>query len=248
VAEPRKIKLSLEYDGTAYQGWQLQATGPTLQGVLEEKLSLLAGAPIRVIGAGRTDSGVHALGQVASFETQSPIPLDELLRALNALLPSDFAVHSATLVPSDFDARRSARGKLYRYRIWNAPERSAFEGRYAWWVKRPLDIAAMRAGAAHLLGEHDFSSFRASNCQAKHPIRKLRLLDIEVTAPLVRIEVEATAFLKHMVRNIVGTLVDVGKGKRTAESIGALLAARDRTQAGPTAPAHGLFLVSVRYP
>jgi tRNA pseudouridine38-40 synthase len=246
---PRKLKLTLEYDGTAYRGWQVQAEGATIQGVLEEKLEVITGTPVRVTGAGRTDSGVHALAQVASFETRSEIAPEQLVRALNALLPPDIAAQEAELVGPDFDARRSARGKIYHYQIWNAERRSAFHGRYAWRLRRPLQQGAMRAAAAHLLGEHDFSAFRAADCPAKHPVRTVRRIEItELQAPLVRIEIEATAFLKHMVRNIVGTLVEVGKGKRTPDDVARVLAGRDRTQAGPTAPAHGLFLVRVHYP
>jgi tRNA pseudouridine38-40 synthase len=245
----RVLKLVLEYDGTAYRGWQIQATGPTIQGILEEKLSILTGGPVRVVGSGRTDSGVHAFMQVASFATESPRPAGEMLRALNALLPRDIAVKSVLEAPPDFDARRSARGKVYRYQIWNVRERSVFHDRFAWHIARPLEVGAMRAGAAHLLGEHDFSSFRAADCPARHPVRVVRRAELDDSQmPLLRFEVEATAFLKHMVRNIVGTLVEVGLGKRTPESMGPLLAARDRRQAGATAPAKGLFLVAVFYP
>jgi tRNA pseudouridine38-40 synthase len=245
----RTLKLLLEYDGTAYQGWQIQATGPTIQGVLEEKLAVLLRSPVRVTAAGRTDAGVHALGQVVSFRTESTMPVARLLRGLNALLPRDIAVRGGEEVPEGFDARRSARGKLYRYRLWNTPERSAFQGPYAWHVPRPLDLDAMREAAQALLGEHDFSAFRAADCPAKNPVRLLRRLEIlETGGPLLDLEIEATAFLKHMVRNIVGTLVEVGQGKRPAESLAGLLASRDRTHAGATAPPHGLFLVEIRYP
>jgi tRNA pseudouridine38-40 synthase len=245
----RVLRLVLEYDGSAYCGWQIQATGSTIQGILEEKLALLTGSPVRVVGAGRTDSGVHALAQVASFATESSRPAGEMLRALNALLPRDIAVKSVEEAPPDFDARRSARGKIYRYQIWNARERSAFHDRFAWHIARPLKVGAMCAGATQLLGEHDFSSFRAADCPARHPVRVIRRAEFdEGQKPLLRFEVEATAFLKHMVRNIVGTLVEVGLGKRSPESIGPLLAARDRRQAGVTAPAKGLFLVKVLYP
>jgi tRNA pseudouridine38-40 synthase len=245
----RTLKLVLEYDGTAYQGWQIQARGPTIQGVIEEKLATLTGTRVRLIGAGRTDSGVHAWRQVASFRTEHPIPTEKLQRALNALLPRDIAVLSAEEAAADFDARRNARGKRYRYQIWNSRVRSAFHERFTWQVAQTLDVAAMRRAAAHLVGEHDFSALRAADCPARHAVRTVRRVDCDDSArPMLAIDVEATAFLKHMVRNLVGTLVEVGLGKRDPASIPELLQARDRTRAGPTAPARGLFLAEVFYP
>jgi tRNA pseudouridine38-40 synthase len=248
---PRAIRLTIEYDGTAYNGWQTQPNGTTIQQLLEEKLFAFTREEIRVTGAGRTDAGVHALGQVASFATSSGRTPDDFRYRLNALLPPDIAVREATEVDAGFDARRSARGKLYRYRIWNSGVRCAFEGRYAWLLRPALDLEAMRRAAAMLLGEHDFSAFRAADCQAPNPVRVLRRLDIDVDRvrpELCVVHAEATAFLKHMVRNLVGTLVQVGLGKRPAEDVAEVLASRDRRRAGPTAPPHGLFLVEVYYP
>ncbi len=242
------VKLILSYDGTRYVGWQVQPNGPSVQAEVERALATLHGAPVRVTAAGRTDAGVHALGQVGSFAVERALPVSAYVKGMNALLPEDVAVRHAEVRDAPFDARRDARGKRYRYRIENGPTRAPLTRLQAWQVFRPLDAAAMREAAAPLLGRHDFSAFRAADCEAHHAVRELRRLDV-IEAGDGRIEVvaEATAFLKHMVRNLVGTLVEVGLGARAAGSMPALLASRDRTLAGRTAPPQGLVLEEVFY-
>ena len=242
------VKLVLSYDGTRYVGWQVQPNGPSIQAAVEQALATLHKEPVRITGAGRTDAGVHAFGQVASFAVERPLPLSAYVKGMNALLPEDIAVRSAEVRATPFDARRDARGKRYRYRIENLPTRAPLTRLQAWQLFRPLDVAAMHAAAQALLGRHDFSAFRASDCEAAHAVRELRRLAVE-PGPDGRIDVvaEATAFLKHMVRNLVGTLVEVGLGDRSPGSMAELLAARDRTRAGRTAPAHGLLLEEVFY-
>ena len=242
------VKLVLSYDGTRYVGWQVQPNGPSIQAEVERALGTLHKEPVRVTGAGRTDAGVHALGQVASLAVERPLPVSAYVKGMNALLPDDVAVREAEVREAPFDARRDARGKRYRYRIENLPTRSPLTRQQAWQVFRPLDVAAMQAAAAPLLGRHDFGAFRAADCEAAHAVRELRRLDVLADGG-GRIEVvaEATAFLKHMVRNLVGTLVEVGLGARAAASMEDLLASRDRTLAGRTAPPQGLLLDEVFY-
>jgi tRNA pseudouridine38-40 synthase len=242
------VKLTLEYDGTRYVGWQTQPNGPSVQAEVERALAELHGGPRRVTGAGRTDAGVHALGQVASFREDAPLPLRAYVQGMNALLPADIAVRAAGLEPEGFDARRSARGKRYRYRIVSAPTRAPLSRLQAWQLFRPLDLAGMRAAAAPLLGVHDFSAFRAADCDARHAVREVRRLDL--LAPRegeLALVIEATAFVRHMVRNIAGTLVEVGLGRRPPGSVAEALASRDRTRAGRTAPPQGLVLEEVFY-
>jgi tRNA pseudouridine38-40 synthase len=241
------LKLTLEYDGAQFVGWQAQAEGRSVQGVLEQAVAKLAKESVRVTGAGRTDSGVHARGQVASLQVAQRLPLRAWTVGLNALLPADLACVNAEEVPDGFDARRWARGKRYIYSILQTPVRLPLMRGRAWEIRRPLDVAAMQRAAPALLGAHDFSSFRAADCPANHPNRDLKRLEILDEGPRVRLIVEATAFLKHMVRNLTGTLVEVGHGKRAADSMTALLAARNRMLAGMTAPAHGLVLDEVFY-
>ncbi len=242
------VKLVLEYDGTRYVGWQVQPNGPSVQDAVERALGTLRGAPGRVTAAGRTDAGVHALGQVVSFPEERPLPLAAYVKGMNALLPADVAVRAASVEADGFDARRSARGKRYRYRIENAATRAPLSARYAWQVFRPLDASAMRAAAGHLVGRHDFAAFQASDCEARHAVRDVRRLEVAGDAGgRIDVVVEATAFVKHMVRNLAGTLVEVGEGRRAAASIPDLLASRDRTRAGRTAPPQGLCLEEVFY-
>jgi tRNA pseudouridine38-40 synthase len=246
------LKLTLEYDGAPFVGWQVQPNGPSVQGVLQEAIERLCGSPVRATGAGRTDAGVHARGQVASFDPPRELPLAAWTAGLNAHLPPEVACVRAEEAPAGFDARRWARGKRYVYGILRSPSRSPLLRGRVWEIRRPLDADAMRAAAFALCGRHDFSAFRAADCPARTTVREVRRLDIEVErlgpdAELVRLTIEATAFLKHMVRNIAGTLVEVGHGKRAAGSIEELVAARDRTRAGPTAPPHGLCLEEVFY-
>lgn len=243
----RTIKLTLEYDGTDFVGWQVQPNGRTVQAVVEEALARLLHERTPVMGAGRTDAGVHAAGQVATLRTEHSLPLRAYVMGMNSLLPHDVAVLEAEEMPPDFHARHSASGKRYVYRITNRPVRAPLLRRTHWQIYRPLDVEAMRAGAVHLLGEHDFSALRASDCPARTTRRVMRRLDVEAQGQEIVFTLEATAFLKHMVRNIVGTLVEVGQGKRAPASIAALLESGDRTQAGPTAPPQGLVMDRVFY-
>jgi len=216
--------------------------------VLEAALAELLGAPgVAASAAGRTDAGVHALGQVVAFDAPRALPPKAYLRGLSSLLPEDVAVVAAEEVPDTFDPRRWASGKRYRYLVSRRSGRAPLLRRTHWEVFAPLDIRAMRVSAPALLGTHDFSSFRAADCEAPHPRRTLRTLDLHEEGEVLRIEVEGTAFLKHMVRNIVGSLVEVGRSKRPPGWVGEVLLAKDRTLAGPTAPAHGLTLVEVSY-
>jgi tRNA pseudouridine38-40 synthase len=242
------VKLVLEYDGTRYVGWQVQPNGPSVQAEVERALEALHKAPRRVIAAGRTDAGVHALGQVVSFFEREPLPVKAYMQGMNAILPADVAVRAATLEPDGFDARRSASGKRYRYRIQNDPVRAPLSRHSAWQVFRPLDADAMRAAAVHLLGRHDFACFRAADCACAHAVRVIRRCEVAgESGGRIDVVLEATAFVRHMVRNITGTLVDVGTGRRTPESLPALLLTRDRGLAGPTAPPQGLCLEEVFY-
>lgn len=241
------VRLTLEYDGTEYRGWQVQPRGPTIQGILEDALAVLLKHRVRVQGSGRTDAGVHALGQVANFTCPDDRDLARLQRSLNALTPDDITVTSATAAAPSFDARRDARRRVYEYRLWNRPWRSAFNDRYAWHVSRPLCVDAMREALTALEGEHDFSCFRAAGCGAATPVRRIYRNQLYRWEEHWVYRIEATGYLRHMVRNIVGTLVQVGLGERTPDGLPALIEGRDRTRAGATAPARGLFLVEVRY-
>src|SRR5512147_162653 len=241
-----QYRLLLEYDGTDYHGWQLQPDARTLQGELEAALSTALRHPVRVAAAGRTDAGVHALGQVVTFRTAHVIEPRELRKSLNALTPPDMAVHEIDVVADTFDARRHALARVYEYRIWNQPWRSAFWHRFTWHVPRALDVRAMRMAASVLSGEHDFSAFRAADCDADHPVRRVFQSGFTEAEGLCVYRVEANAFLKHMVRAIMGTLVEVGTGQRAPESLQDVLASRDRGRAGQTAPPQGLVLTTVR--
>jgi tRNA pseudouridine38-40 synthase len=242
------VKLTLSYDGTRFVGWQLQPNGRSVQAEVEKALETLHKAPRRVTAAGRTDAGVHARAQVVSFREERPLPLSAYVKGMNALLPEDVAVHAASIEPDGFDARRSARGKRYRYVIENAATRAPLGRLQAWQLFGPLDVEAMRAAARHLVGRHDFAAFQAADCAADHAVREVRRLEV-LGAPGGRLEivVEATAFVKHMVRNIVGTLAEVGQGRRQPDSMPELLGRGDRREAGRTAPPQGLFLEEVFY-
>jgi len=244
-----QLRLTIEYDGTAYQGWQVQPNAPTIQETLERALATALREPVRVRGAGRTDAGVHACGQVAAARvTRAPSDLPRLQKSLNALTPDDIAIREVALVDDAFDPRRDARSRVYEYRILNAPAPSPFWWRYAWHVPDPLDAPAMHEAATRLEGEHDFEAFRGADpVPVRSTVRRVLESAVHVDASFVVFRIEATAFLKHMVRNVVGTLVEVGRGARPVDALAALLAARDRTRAGATAPAHGLVLVRVRY-
>jgi len=254
----RYIRLLIEYAGTNYHGWQSQKSGGTIQDVLYDSLFSITGEQGKVIGASRTDAGVHALGQVAVFETRSQLSPPVFMRALNAKLPPDIRILAADETDRDFHPRYRAIHKSYFYLISNTARRSAFLSSYMWTTGAALDLARMREAAAFVLGQHDFSSFRASGCGAKTTTRTVSFLEIARSEEIsfmtaifegnfIRISIEANAFLRHMVRNIVGTLVEVGRGKLSPESFRDILSSCDRTAAGPTAPAQGLFLDKITY-
>ena len=241
------FRMVVEYDGTDYAGWQIQPEARTVQGTLETALLELLGHPVRVAAAGRTDAGVHAIAQVVAFHTDRALAPETVCRALNALTPRDLSVRAVDCVPDSFDPRRSASARVYIYRIWNRATPSPFWRRWAWHVRQPLSLEQMSAAAEHLLGVHDFTSFRAAGCDAEHAVRRVDRSVFRRDGDLISYRIEATAFLRHMVRNVVGTLVEVGRGRRTADAVRVLLEARDRTLAAATAPAHGLCLTEVRY-
>jgi tRNA pseudouridine38-40 synthase len=242
-----RIALALEYDGSRFLGWQTQPGGGTVQDTLEAALAVIAGERIQSTCAGRTDRGVHALEQVVHFDVAAPRPASAWVRGVNALLPESVAVQWAREVPAEFHARYAARARSYRYVLVNRAVRPALAARHAGWFHLPLDVAAMRAAARHLRGEHDFSAFRSAECQAKTPVRTLLGLDIEARGERIDFVLRANAFLHHMVRNIVGTLVYVGNGKHPPAWAGEVLESRDRARAAPTFAAAGLYLERVVY-
>jgi len=244
---PRTLRLVVEYDGTDFAGWQRQEGQRTIQGCLEDGLGQMTGRAVVVRGAGRTDAGVHAQGQVASVDVVSRIPCLGFLRGLNTLLPPEIAVVEVTDAPTGWNARFAARGKIYRYQVWNHPVRSPGRARTSWHVFAPLDTHAMRETAALLVGEHDFRAFRAADCERKTTVRIIRRFEVRREGALLSFEIEGTAFLRNMVRILAGTLVAVGRGKMTLAQVEALLESGDRTQAGVTAPARGLTMVQVIY-
>lgn len=243
-----RIALGIEYDGTAYNGWQRQKTGLGVQQRLEEALKPVADHTVEVTCAGRTDTGVHATGQVVHFDTSSTRDDRGWLLGANSNLPDDISVMWARHVDDDFHARFSATGRNYRYRILNRLERSAMHRHRAWWVYQPLDAGRMHEAAQHLLGEHDFSAFRAAGCRANTPHRNITRITVERSGDWITLEVSANAFLQHMVRNITGTLATVGEGERSTGWTAEVLESRDRKRGGIAAPPHGLTLVSVDYP
>ena len=241
------VKLVLEYDGTCYAGWQRQPDQPTIQESIERAIQQVSQINVSVIGAGRTDSGVHAHGQVASFRTELDWPASNWMRALNAVLPKDIAVRSSTLMDDRFHAQHDARGKLYTYRILHRPARPTIDRAFVWHIYKPLNDVAMQLAAATLIGLQDFSSFEGSLTDNTNPICNLQRLAVIRQDDQILIEAYADRFLKHMVRAIVGTVVEVGLGKRTPDSLAAVLRAQDRSAAGQTAPPQGLCLMRVDY-
>jgi tRNA pseudouridine38-40 synthase len=246
------FKITLAYDGTDFVGWQRQAAGTSIQGLLEEVLAQLDQRAVSVAGAGRTDAGVHALGQVASFSLQRTIDDGKLIRALNARLPRAIRVMAAERVPDTFHARFAATAKTYRYRIWNTGVACPFERAFTWHVVEPLDRRVMAEAAGILEGPHDFAAFTAAGGATRSTEREVYSSRVisglsPGDPPLLVYEVSGTGFLRHMVRTIVGTLVEIGRGRRPVESMAEVLASRDRTLAGPTAPPQGLVLVGVEY-
>lgn len=242
-----RIALGLEYDGAAFCGWQTQPSGCALQDALECALAEIAGHPVDTVCAGRTDAGVHALAQVVHFDTLSSRPLPAWVRGVNALLPEAMAVTWAQPVTDDFHARYSARERCYRYLLLNHPVRPALAHRHFGWFHLPLDVARMQEAAQLLVGEHDFSAFRSSECQARTPVRTLRRAAVERAGDRIAFEFAANAFLHHMVRNIVGCLVYIGKGKYPPPWVREVLASRDRRNCAPTFDAGGLYLAAVTY-
>ncbi len=243
-----RLALGIEYDGCAYNGWQRQRVGRGVQEVLEHCVAQVADHDVDVICAGRTDTGVHASGQVGHFDTESVRSMRGWLLGINSALPDDISVRWVQPVDDEFHARFSALSRSYRYRILNTLVRSALERDRCWWVYQPLDAAAMHRAGQHLLGEHDFSAFRAAGCQANTPNRELQSLSVERDGDWITLEVSGNAFLQHMVRNITGTLVAVGSGQQPEAWVGEVLASRDRKRAGITAPPQGLTLTRVDYP
>lgn len=243
-----RIALGLEYDGTAYNGWQRQKSGIGVQARVEEALSRVADEPIEAYCAGRTDAGVHATGQVVHFDSRAERTSRNWLLGVNSNLPADISARWVAFVEASFHARYAAISRTYRYVILNRLTRSALHRNRAWWVHRALDESRMQAAAALLLGEHDFSAFRAAGCQAATPRRSVLSIDVRRDGEWLTVTITANAFLQHMVRNIMGLLVTIGSGEQPVDWARIVLRSRDRTQAGVAAPAHGLTLVEVAYP
>jgi tRNA pseudouridine38-40 synthase len=243
-----RIALGIEYDGTAYIGWQRQKHGVGVQTPIETALARVADETVEAHCAGRTDTGVHASAQVVHFDSSARRSRRNWLLGINSNLPADICALWVAFVEPDFHARYSATSRTYRYRILNRVTRSALDRNRAWWVHRPLNESAMRSAASYLVGEHDFSAFRAAGCQASTPRRDLRVIDIERQGEWLTVTITANAFLQRMVRNIVGVLVMIGTGEQAPEWAGEVLESRDRTKGGVAAPAHGLTLIDVTYP
>ncbi len=242
-----RVALGVEYDGSAFHGWQIQPGGGTVQDVLQTALGQIAGVSVDVVCAGRTDAGVHATGQVVHFDAPVERPLTAWVRGVNTFLPDSVAVRWAQPVADDFHARFSAYGRCYRYLLINRPQRLGLWNGRAGWYHHPLDVKLMQQASALLLGEHDFSAFRAADCQAKSPVKFMRRADVRRQGDMLIFDFEAGAFLHHMVRNLVGSLVYVGQGKQPPQWIAELLAAADRRLAAPTFAAAGLYLIGVQY-
>lgn len=243
----RRIRLLLEYDGTAYHGWQSQKNDANLQDLLEVKLAILLGQPTRIDGASRTDAGVHARGQVAAFNTDSDKSTDKIQFSLNGLLPPDVRVREVSETVEVFDPRRDSQSKTYRYVYWDARQTSPFWRNYSFHARGQLDEKAMHEAAQALVGEHDFSSFRAAGCSAKTPVRRMLAASVKRKGERVTFEITGQAFLQQMVRILAGTLHDIGLGKRPVSDMAMLLSAKDRQQASKTAPAQGLILWKIEY-
>jgi tRNA pseudouridine38-40 synthase len=244
----RKIKLLIEYEGSAYHGWQFQPNGISVQEVLEKSIQKILKKKTSLHSSGRTDAGVHAEGMVAHFTTVSKMSEDEFIKAFNSLLPHDIAIKEVSVVPMGFDARRSAGKKTYRYTILNRSYPSALLYRRCLFIPFPLNISAMRRAKNYLVGKHDFTSFRASNCGARSPVREIFKIKLIKKSEFIYLVFEGGGFLKHMVRNIVGTLVQVGRRQIKASHVKFILESKDRQKAGPTAEPQGLCLVHVDYP
>ncbi|MBE9609626.1 tRNA pseudouridine(38-40) synthase TruA [Chitinilyticum piscinae] len=244
----QRYALGIEYDGRAFNGWQIQPDRPTVQDALETAISKMAGHEVRIHAAGRTDAGVHATGQVCHFDSAAPRPLTAWVRGVNSFLPEGVAVTWSRTVPEHFHARFLAMARHYRYLVLNHPVRPALLAGRIGWAHQKLDVAAMQLAADRLLGEHDFSSFRAAECQAPSPVKLMHAIRIRQDGHLLCFDFSASAFLHHMVRNIMGALLHIGKGNQPAEWMSELLAWRDRSLAPPTFMPDGLYLSGVSYP
>lgn len=243
----RNIKLLLEYEGTAYVGWQRQAQPNSIQQALEEAIARITGAHVSITGASRTDAGVHARGQVANFMTSSSLSIEKLRDALNAVLPPDIGVLEAAEAAEDFNARFAAKSKAYEYTIWNRPTRPVLSRLFCWHVHKPLGVEKMSAAARLLLGTHDFACFASANTDRVTSVRTMTEAGVSEKEGIITVSLEGNGFLYNMVRAVTGTLVEVGRGKLSIEGFGEILASRDRARAGRTAPARGLCLVRVEY-
>jgi tRNA pseudouridine38-40 synthase len=244
----RNFKMIVEYDGTAYCGWQRQKNGTSIQQVLEEAIKLITGQKVAVIGSGRTDAGVHALNQVASFRCSTSLPVSNIYRGMNSVLPPDIVIKEMEEVAADFHAQRDVKSKVYVYKICNQRMRPALGRNFFWFIRFPLDLERMKKAAKYLIGTHDFSCFCATGTDVKDCVRTIIDIDIKTCEDgLIEIKVEARGFLKYMVRNIIGTLVEIGRGKRKPGEMKVIIKSKDRKKAGVTAPACGLFLKEVKY-
>jgi tRNA pseudouridine38-40 synthase len=245
------IFLVIEYDGTNYEGWQSQKNGNTIQDIITKKIKILTGEDINLIGQGRTDSGVHALAQTANFHLQKEWDLDELLNALNSLLPDDICIKAVKLVPDDFHSRFDAKSRIYEYRILTGKQRDCFLLKYSWHIPFHIDIDKMKEATRYFIGEHDFSSFRAKSCSSNNPVRTIQRIELFEDGRLLRINLEANAFLQHMVRLIVGLLIEVGSCRFEPDYAKFILECKDIDKKSfmsfRNAPAKGLFLVEVKY-
>lgn len=247
-ASTHNFKITVEYDGSAYRGWQRQREGRTVQGEIEKALQKMSGQEVSLIGSGRTDAGVHALGQTASFRCLTRIAADAFAKGLNSLLPGDIVIRSCLEVDEAFHARYDVASKLYRYCILNRETPSAVGRQYAWFIRRPLAVDRMQQATCEIMGRHDFKAFEGTGSPRSHTIRSVIQAGWRKAGPdLLVFDIEADGFLRFMVRNLVGSLVDVGLGKKTVDDFRAILASRDRSLGGATAPPHGLFLVQVKY-
>lgn len=241
-------KLTIEYDGTRYHGWQVQPNGVSIQEEIEAALQTMTRQKVKLIGSGRTDAGVHALGQVANFTCQTAITPEAFHKGLNSMLPDDIVIRNVTEVPLEFHARFNAKSKCYRYHILNHPIPSAIERHHTWWIRTPLDLPAMTAAADHIIGRHDFKAFEGAGSPRSHTLRHIIEAKFSGQTPgRITFDVRADGFLRYMVRNLVGTLVDVGLGKIQPDQMKQILDSRDRSRASATAPARGLFLIEVNY-
>lgn len=243
----RNIKLIIEYDGTGYVGWQWQPNGMSIQQVMEEALEKILKEPVRISSSGRTDSGVHARGMTAAFRTDKNVPLKAFRDGLNSILPSDIAVREAVEMPEEFHPRINALGKHYRYTICNSQRRSPLNRLTSWQLAWELDLAAMRKAALYFVGEKDFAAFRAAKCSAKTTVRRIDSIEINRENDFITIDVKGNGFLRNMVRIIVGTLVEVGRGAKSPDEVPRLIEGRDRIKSGITAPPQGLCLLEVFY-